>query len=86
MVPRDHLNKQIGDCGGHCEGYDGEEDEGLCPTCCEFFMKVQKEDERLAGDKEFNEVVEKLKQACDEDKTGEYQRILEQSREGKVIH
>jgi hypothetical protein len=27
-----------------------------------------------------------LKKACDEDKSGQYQRLLEQSREGKVVH
>ncbi len=35
---------------------------------------------------EYNDIMEKLKQACNEDKTGKYRGILEQSREGKVVH
>ncbi len=58
--------------------------EGLYST--EVFRLIQQEDERLAGDKEYNDVMNKLKEACDQDKSGRYQRILEQSRQGKVIH
>ncbi len=86
LMHRDHLNRQIGKCGGQCQGYDGDEDEGLCPKCCEVLMQVQQEDNRLDGDEEFNDVMTKLKQACDQDKSGRYSRILEQSREGKIVH
>jgi uncharacterized protein with PIN domain len=85
LMHRDHLKQQIGKCVGQCEGYDADEDEGLCPKCCEVLVQVQKEEERLQGNKELDEILKKLKNACDEDKTGRYQRILEQSREGKVI-
>ena len=47
---------------------------------------VLAEEERLEEDKEFNEVMEKLTKACEEDKSGKLQKILNQSREGKVIH
>jgi hypothetical protein len=47
---------------------------------------VLAEEHRLAQDKEYNEVMRKLKQACDQDATGQYERILKQSREGKVVH
>lgn len=80
-MQRDHLQGQIGKCAGQCE-----EDEGLCPDCCEAFEKVQAEDERLAEGSELDEVLKKLRQACDEDQSGKYQRILEQSREGKVVN
>lgn len=58
----------------------------LCPSCCDAFARVLAEEERLSGDKEYNEVMRKLKEACDEDKRGQYERILKQSREGKVVH
>ena len=82
LMQRDYLQDQIGKCGGSCD----EEDEGLCPACCEAFKRVQAEDERLAKNRELDEVLEKLHQACDEDKSGKYQRILAESREGKVVH
>jgi len=85
LMNRDYLNHQIGKCGGQCEGNNGV-DEGLCPKCCEVFKLLQQEDDRLAADKEFNDVMDRLKQACDQDKSGRYRRILEQSRDGKVIH
>ncbi len=37
-------------------------------------------------DAEFNEVTGTLKRASDEDKSGRYQRLLAQSREGKMVH
>ena len=43
------------------------------------------EDKRLAGNKKFSEVLRKLKQACDEDKSGGYKRISSQHREGAVV-
>jgi hypothetical protein len=42
--------------------------------------------ERLNGNEEYSDVMRKLKQACDEDKSGRYQRILSQSGERKVAH
>jgi hypothetical protein len=85
LMHRDHLNRQIGKCGGQCQSHDGD-DEGLCPACCDVFMQVQQEDDRLSADTEFNDVMDKLKRACDDDKSGRYERILKQSREGKVVH
>ncbi len=82
MMHRDYLRRQIGECGEGCD--DG--DEGLCPECSQLFELVITEDERLAKNKELNEVQRKLKQACEEDKTGEYQRILNQSRDSKLVH
>ena len=43
-------------------------------------------EERLEVDKDFNKVIRQLKKVCDEDKTGKYQRILEQFKDVKVIH
>jgi hypothetical protein len=82
LMHRDYLQSQIGKCEGRCD----EEDEGLCPACCEAFEKVRAEDDRLIENGELTEVMKKLKQACDEDKSGEYQRLLNQFREGKVFH
>jgi len=86
LMDVDHLNSQIGKCPEKCEGLDAEDDESLCPICRDTFARVLAEEERLAGDQEYNEVMRKLKEACEEDKTGVYERILTQSREGKVIH
>lgn len=86
VMQADHWRRQIGNCGGQCDGYDGQEDEGLCPTCCDAFMKVQAEDEKLARNKEFNAVLVSLKKACDDDKSGEFARILTQIRGMKVMH
>lgn len=83
LMQVDHLNSQIGKCPEGCEGLDAEDDEGLCPACCDTFARVLAEEERLGKDKEYNEVMAKLKEACDEDKTGQYERILRQSREGQ---
>ncbi len=82
MMQRDYLRSQIGQCGEGCD----EEDEGLCPTCSDIYKKVLAEDDKLAGNKEFDDVLKKLKQACAEDKTGEYQRILDVPRESNVVH
>lgn len=82
LMQRDFLQNQIGNCGEGCD----EEDEGLCPDCCIAFKKVQAENMRLLEDRELDTVFRKIEQACDEDKTGMYQKILEQSREGKVVH
>lgn len=86
LIQVDHLNSQIGKCPEGCEGMDADDEEGLCPTCCDTFARVLAEEERLSEDREYNEVMRKLKEACDEDKTGVYERILKQSREGKVVH
>ena len=85
LMHRDHLKQQMVKCVSQCEGYDANEDVWLCPKCCEVMMQVQKEEERLRGNEELDEILKKLMKACDEEKTGRYQRILEQSREGKVI-
>lgn len=82
----DYLNTQIGNCGGQCGGLDAEEDEGLCPACCDIFAKVLAEEERLEKDQEYNKVLRKLKEACDEDKSGEYRSILNQLEESKAFH
>ena len=82
LMQRDHLRGQIGKCGEGCD----DEDDGLCPECCNAFEQVMDEDKRLAGNKEFSAVLKKLKQACDKDTTGKYQRILNQHRDGKVFH
>ncbi len=82
----DYLRNQIGKCPDKCESTDAVDDEGLCPTCCEWFAKVAAGEERLGKDTEFNALTDKLKKACEEDKTGCYQRILEQSRQDKIVH
>lgn len=82
----DYYRSKIGKCPEGCEGIDAEDEEGLCPVCCDWFAQQLAEEERLEGDNEYNEVIEKLKQACAEDKTGRYHKILEQSRQEKVIH
>jgi hypothetical protein len=82
----DYLRGRIGKCSGGCEGMDADDDEGLCPVCCDYFAQQLAEEERLSEDQEYNEIMAKLNQACDEDKTGRYRRILNQSREGKIAH
>ena len=82
LMQSDHLRSQIGKCGEDCDI----EDEGLCPECCITFEKVMDEDKRLAGSKEFTDVLRKLKKACDKDTTGNYQRILNQHRDVKGFH
>ena len=56
------------------------------PVCCDYFAHQLAEEERLSEDREYNEIMEKMKKACEEDKSGTYQRILDQSRVGKVCH
>lgn len=58
----------------------------LCPECCNAFEKVIADNERLVGNKELKEVLRKLKRAFDEDKSGEYERILRQHRDSKNFH
>ncbi len=82
----DYLRSYVGNCGNQCGGVEAVDDEGLCPTCCDWFSQVLAEEERLEEDKEYNEVMGKLQMACDDDKSGRYRRILEQSREGRVTH
>lgn len=82
LMEVDYLKEQIGNCGEQC----GIEDEGLCPECCRALEKVIAEDKRLAENRELDDILKRLKKACDEDITGEYERILKQSSEGKVIH
>ena len=82
MMQADYLRNQIAQCGEGCDI----EDEGLCPECCTVFEKVMAEDNRLEENGELTEVMAQLKEACDEDRTGEFERILNQSRECKVIH
>jgi hypothetical protein len=82
MMQRDYFRSQIGRCGEGCD----EEDEGLCPQCLVLFKEVQAEDDKLAMNRELDAVLKKLRQACNEDKTGEFQRLLDQSRHGKVFH
>ena len=86
LVQLDYLRGRIGKCEEKCEGRDIEDCERLCPVCCDIFSMVLAEEERLEEDKEFNEVMEKITKACEEDESGNYQKILNQSREGKVIH
>jgi hypothetical protein len=86
LMQLDYLRGQVGKCGNQCKGLDAVDDEGLCHDCCEWFAQVLAEEERLNGDKEYNEIMRKLKQACDLDKSGVYQKILNQSREGKVVN
>lgn len=77
----DHLERQVGNCGGQC----GIEDDGLCPECCEALEKVIAEDKRLVENKELGDVLNNLKKACEEDQTGQYERILKQTRRGRFF-
>ena len=86
LMQLDCFHSRIGQCEAKCESADAENDEGLCPVCCNWYSRVLAEEERLEGDKEFNGVMEKLKKVCAEDKTGRYPRILDQSRQGKIVH
>jgi hypothetical protein len=86
LMQLDYLRGRIGKCPEGCEGMDAEDEEGLCPVCCDFFAQQLAEEERLDQDSEYNAIMKKLTEACDKDKTGRYKKILEQSREGKVIH
>ena len=86
LMHLDYLRSRVGNCGKECEGLDAQDDEGLCPDCCDWFARVLAEEERLGKDREYNDIMRRLKQACDEDKSGRYQKILQQSREGKVMH
>ncbi len=81
LMLRDHLQNQI----DTCEQGSGD-DEGLCPECSELFEEVLAEDQRLAKSKELSEVQKKLQQAIAEDKSGLYQRILDQSRDNNMVH
>ena len=60
LIHRDNLRSQIGKCGNGCD--DEDEDEGLCPECCEVFEKLQEEDDRLAKNKELDAVLKALRQ------------------------
>ena len=82
VMQRDHLRNQIGHCSEGCD----DEDEGLCPACCDIFEKVTAEDKRLAGNRELDIISRTLKKACDEDGSGTYKRILGQIREVRVMH
>src|SRR5450759_1617644 len=64
MMTADLLRREVGNCGGQCEGLNGMETVDLCEPCADVFEKLLEEDDRLADTKEFNEVLEKLKQAC----------------------
>ncbi len=86
LMQLDYFRGRIGQCEAKCESVDAEHHEGLCPTCCDWYAKVLAEEERLGEDREFHDVMDKLNKACDEDKSGRYRRILDQSREGKIIH
>lgn len=85
LINRDRWSRQIGNCGGQCDGYDGIDDEGLCESCADAYAKVIAEDEKLANDRELDEVMRKLKAICDDDDSGLYQKILEKAR-GKRGH
>lgn len=82
LMAADHLERQVGNCGEQC----GTEDEGLCPECCKALEKVIAGDKKLAENKELDNILKKLKRAFDGDMTGEYERILKQSRESNVFH
>lgn len=86
LMHLDQLRSQIGKCREGCEGLDAQGEAGLCPTCCDWLAQVLDEEDRLSEDKECNDVISKLQEACDQDKTGQYERILNQSREGKVVN
>ncbi len=81
LMQSDYLRNQIDTCEQGCG-----DDEGLCPKCSELFEEVLAEDKRLNGNKELDDIMKKLKIACDADFTGEYQRILNAPRSGGVVH
>ena len=84
MMKADLLRREVGNCGGQCDGLDGMETVDLCQPCSDVFEKLLEEDDKLAENKEFNDVLAKLQQACKADKSGEYDLILRQFRGGGV--
>jgi hypothetical protein len=40
MMQVDHLERQLGNCAEGCEGLDAQDDECLCPACCDTFARV----------------------------------------------
>ena len=81
LMTRDHLRNQIDVCEEGCG-----EDEGLCDRCSTIYEELLVEDKRLNANKELDALLKKLKEACDEDKTGSFQRILDAPRIGGVEH
>ena len=81
LMHRDHLRNQIDTCEEGCG-----DDQGLCPKCIILQEQLLAEADRLALNSELDAVLKKLKQACDADLTGEYQRILDQPRGSGVVH
>lgn len=80
LVTRDRWSRQVGACGGECNGYEGIDEEGLCHSCAEAYARVIAEDDKLANDEELVDVMKRLRQACDEDESGLYQKILDKAR------
>lgn len=82
LMHRDYLQSQITECANGC----GEEDEGLCSECLNIFNMIQEETNRLGKDSELDSILKQLKQACDADHTGEFQRILDKPRWSGAVH
>ena len=81
LMTRDHLRNQIDTCEEGCG-----DDEGLSDRCSEIYEEILAEDKRLNANKELDVLLKKLKEACDEDNTGEFQRILNQPRFSSKAH
>lgn len=80
----DYWRRQIGECGGHCQGHREEDYRNLCPACSHVLEKEFEAIDKLSRNGEFNEALRKLKAAVDTDETGEFQIMLDIARSGTV--
>jgi plasmid maintenance system killer protein len=85
LVETDYWRRQISDCK-QCKGWSEEDCRNMCPSCLKALAKEFEALRDAAGNEELRALIRNLKKALKDDKTGEYQRILNQSRERSLVH
>lgn len=82
----DLVGSNIGLCDGKCNGFVEDNYFNLCPTCYEALMERVQLLENTSLNNEFNVLLDKLKEAMQNDK-GELTGVLAMFKEGsKIAH
>ncbi len=83
LAETDYWRRQINDCK-KCPGWAVEDHKNLCPSCLHALYEEMEALKKLAVNSEMMECMTRLKEAIDNDKTGELKEIIRLAKKTTV--
>ena len=84
LIEADLWRMKIGECGGQCNGSSERDYRKMCLPCSTALQKELQAIKKLADNVEFKELMSKVKEAVEGDRTGELKLMLDFARRATV--